>query len=67
MFNFVCSKVMFALQIGSWRQLPTCNVQLDGDLPDGKVLLQYTRNKVNMLSILFVCIGILSIVLSSTG
>jgi len=47
--NCVSSKVMFALQIGSWRQLPTCNVQLDADLSDGNVLLQYSRNKVNLL------------------
>jgi len=39
---------MFALQIGSWRQLPTCNVQLDDDVTDGKVLLQYTSNKVSL-------------------
>jgi len=41
------SKVMFALQIGSVRQLATCNVQLDDDLTDGQVLLQYTRNQVS--------------------
>jgi len=40
---------MFALQIGSWRQLATCNVLLDDDVTDGQVLLQYTRNKVSLL------------------
>jgi len=44
--NYFCSKVMFALQVGSLQQLPSCNVQLDGDRSDGKVLLQYSRNKV---------------------
>jgi len=42
---------MFALQIGSWQQLPACNVQVDGDLSGGKVLFQYTRNKVRLLFI----------------
>lgn len=44
----VDSKVMFALQIGSWRQLPTCNVHLDADRPVAQVLLQYTTNKVSL-------------------
>jgi len=41
------SKVMFALQIGSVRQLSTCNVQLGDDVTDGQVLLQYTSNNVS--------------------
>ena len=49
LLNVVCSKVMFALQIGSWRQLATCNVLLDDDVTDGQVLLQYTRNRVSLL------------------
>jgi len=52
---------MFALQVGSMQQLPACNVQLDADLPGGKVLLQYTRNKVTLLSVflLYFCAHLL--------
>jgi len=53
---------MFALQIGSLQQLPSCNVQLDGDRSDGKVLLQYSRNKVILfICLLFVCISVVQV------
>ncbi len=50
---YLFSKVMFVLQLGSRHQTPSCNIQLNAT---ASVLLQYTRNKVNIASFRILCL-----------